>query len=145
MRILIQRVNSASVTINNQVHSQIGRGLLVFLGVHIDDTGQQIPWLAQKCSSLRIFEDGQHKMNLSIDQINGEILVVSQFTLYGSCHSGKRPEFTKSAKSDQAEGLYNKFVEELQSIYPKVQTGVFGADMKISLINDGPVTLMLEK
>lgn len=145
MRILIQRVTSAAVTIDNQIHSQINQGLLVFLGVHIDDTDAQIPWLAQKCVGLRIFEDEHQKMNHSIEQLNGEILIVSQFTLYGSCNAGKRPEFTKSAKSDQAEELYNKFVQKIKSIYPKVKTGVFGADMKISLVNDGPVTLMIEK
>lgn len=145
MRLLIQRVLQASVTIEGTIHSQIGQGLLVFIAVHKNDTLEQAKWLAQKCVSLRIFEDEAKKMNLAIDQIEGEILIVSQFTLYGNCNEGKRPEFTESARGIEAKVLYAAFVDEVKKIYPKVETGVFAADMKISLINDGPITLIVEK
>lgn len=145
MRLLIQRVLSASVTIDNQIHTQIGKGLLLFLGVHKEDTLEHAKWLAQKCVGLRIFEDTNQKMNLSIEQTGGEILIISQFTLYGNCTQGRRPEFTQSASHFEAKKLYVDFIEEMKKLYPKIKMGVFGADMKVELINDGPVTLMLEK
>lgn len=145
MRLLIQRVNSASVIIDNQTHAEIGKGMLIFLGIHKDDSLEHVKWLTQKCISLRIFEDQNQKMNLSIEQINGEILIISQFTLYGNCTQGRRPEFTQSAAHFEAKKLYHDFIEEIKKLYPKVKTGIFAADMKVGLINDGPVTLILEK
>ncbi len=145
MRVLIQRVNKATVTIDNQLHSEISDGLLIFLGIHKEDSEKQASWLAKKCVGLRIFEDDDQKLNRSIEQIGGEILIISQFTLYGNCHEGRRPEFTQSAKGSFARKLYVKFIDEVQSLYPKVKSGVFGEDMKVSLINDGPVTFMIEK
>ncbi len=145
MRILIQRVKNASVEIENKVHAEIGPGLLLFLGIHHKDTQQEANYLAKKCVELRLFSDAQDKMNHNITQKEGEILVVSQFTLYGTCIKGRRPEFTQSAPSSQSKPLYEHFVKKLMELYPKVQTGVFGADMAVHLINDGPVTFWLEK
>ena len=145
MRILVQRVSKASVTIDQKVHSQIGPGLLIFLGIHKEDKEAHASWLAEKCTHLRLFSDTQDKMNLSVQDIEGEILIVSQFTLYGSCKAGRRPEFTQSARGEQAETLYEYFVSEVTKQYPEVQTGVFGAYMEVELVNDGPVTFMIEK
>lgn len=145
MRILIQRVLNAEVIIDKKAHAKIGKGLLIFVGIHKIDTEKEAKWLAQKCTSLRLFSDGEKKMNLSIDQVEGEILIVSQFTLYGSCLAGRRPEFTESAKGEKASELYNYFAAQVKEIYPRVQTGVFAADMKVKLVNDGPVTFMIEK
>lgn len=145
MRVLIQRVKKAQVSIDNKIHSKIDQGLLVFLGIHKDDQEGSIPYLVNKCINLRIFSDKNDKMNLSVKDINGEILIVSQFTLYGTCLKGKRPEFTQSAKGDKAFDLYQNFVDQLTTIYSKTQSGVFGADMQVELTNDGPVTLIIEK
>ncbi len=145
MRILVQRVSKASVTIDQKIHSQIGPGLLIFLGIHKEDKEAYASWLAEKCAHLRLFSDAGGKMNLSVQDIQGEILIVSQFTLYGSCLAGRRPEFTQSARGEQAEALYEYFVSQVTKQYPEVQTGVFGADMKVELVNDGPVTFMIEK
>lgn len=145
MRVLIQRVKEASVTIDRKKHASIGEGMLILIGVHREDTEEQADWLAKKCFELRIFDDKSGKMNLSLQDINGEVLVISQFTLYGSCHSGRRPEFTRSAKGLKAKALYHAFIEKLKSYTPKIKTGIFGADMKVELINNGPVTFLIEK
>lgn len=145
MRILIQRVRKASVIIEDNVHAQIEQGLLIFVGIHYQDTVEHAKWLANKCIALRLFDDSQGKMNLSIEEIKGEILIVSQFTLYGNCMAGRRPEFTQAAKGNSAHILYQAFVHEVTKLYPKVKTGIFAAAMQIDLINDGPVTFMIVK
>jgi len=146
MRLLIQRVKQASVTVNGQVTGQIGAGLLVFIGIHRDDTPDKTLWLAKKLIGMRIFKDDQDKMNLSIEDIGGKLLVISQFTLYGNCLSGKRPDFLESALPEPAFLLYEKFISELKELsHLEVHTGIFGAAMEVSLINDGPVTFILEK
>ncbi len=146
MRLLIQRVKEATVTVNTQVCGQIGAGLLVFLGIHKNDTPATMGWLIKKLVSLRIFPDQDRKMNLDIQQTQGDILVVSQFTLYGSCQNGNRPEFTEAALPEPAFLLYEEFIQELsQALGKPVQTGIFGALMDVALINDGPVTFLLER
>ena len=144
MRLLVQRVASASVTIDSQLHASIGKGLLVFLGVKQDDSETCIPWLAKKLAELRIFEDNADKMNLSVSDIGGEILLVSQFTLYADCRRGRRPDFLQAAPPALAESLYERFISEVKTYGIPVQTGVFGAMMQIALVNDGPVTIILD-
>ena len=145
MKTVIQRVKKASVTINNELYSEIGQGILVLLGVEKDDTPEQAEFLANKIANLRIFEDENEKMNLSLLDIKGEILVVSQFTLAGDCKKGKRPSFDNAAKPDIAVPLYEKFVDFLKNYNIPVKTGQFGAMMDVGLINDGPITFMLSK
>ena len=145
MRILIQRVQEASVEINQKIHTKIGPGLLIFIGIHKDDSQSQALYLSEKCLSLRIFQDDNQRMNRSIRDIQGDILVMSQFTLYGSCKAGTRPEFTQSAKACEAESLYDFFVDELKKKHPLVKTGLFGKNMQVKLTNDGPVTFIIEK
>ena len=145
MRALIQRVKHASVTIDGVVKSSIEKGLLVFVGFAGDDTEGLIEPIAKKLSGLRIFEDENEKMNLSVSDVDGEILVVSQFTLYADCKKGKRPSFTNAMAPSLANEYYEKFVKLLEDITQKeVKTGEFGADMKVELLNDGPVTIMLD-
>ncbi len=144
MRALIQRVKRASVTINSQITGKINEGLLIFLGVGEDDTEKQVQYLVEKCTGLRIFTDEQDKMNLSVKDIKGEILVVSQFTLYGDCKKGKRPSFVRAARPETAIPLYESFIAHCKNTGLNVQTGEFGADMQIELINDGPVTIWLD-
>ncbi len=144
MKLVIQRVKTASVTIENKVVSKIDRGLLVFLGISVNDDNSQIDWLTRKLVNLRIFEDNNGKMNLSVKDINGEILLVSQFTLYANALRGNRPDFLAAAKPEKAIPLYEEFIRNLSKKI-KVQTGKFGADMKVALVNDGPVTIILEK
>ena len=145
MRALIQRVKHASVTIDGVVKSSIEKGLLVFVGFAEGDTEGLIEPIAKKLSGLRIFEDENEKMNLSVSDVDGEILVVSQFTLYADCKKGKRPSFTNAMAPVTANEYYEKFVKVLESITEKeVKTGEFGADMKVELLNDGPVTIMLD-
>ncbi|MBS0648665.1 MAG: D-tyrosyl-tRNA(Tyr) deacylase [Verrucomicrobia bacterium] len=144
MRVVIQRVKEASVTVDNQVVGQIRKGALVLLGVHKNDIPENTQWLVQKLSTLRFFSDAQGKMNLSLQDIQGEVLIVSQFTLYGNCHEGRRPGFVDAAPGPLAKMLYEKFVEEAKQMFKNVQTGIFGADMQVSLINDGPVTFMID-
>ncbi len=144
MKLVIQRVKTASVTIENKVVSKIDRGLLVFLGISVKDDNSQIDWLTRKLVNLRIFEDNNGKMNLSVKDINGEILLVSQFTLYANALRGNRPDFLAAAKPEKAIPLYEEFIRNLSKKI-KVQTGKFGADMKVALVNDGPVTIILEK
>lgn len=145
MRIVIQRVAHASVTINQQVKSSIGKGLLVLLGIGIDDGEEDIQWLVKKLVSLRIFDDDAGIMNLSVTDIKGEILVISQFTLMASCKKGNRPSWIHAAPHDISIPLYNRFCEALSSALGKdIGTGEFGADMKVNLLNDGPVTICMD-
>ena len=145
MRTLIQRVTKASVTIENSIHSEIENGLLILLGIEENDSQEDTNWLVKKITQLRIFSDSEGKMNLSVLDINGEILVVSQFTLYASTKKGNRPSFIKSAKPEIAIPLYENFISTLnQNSVQEVKTGVFGADMKVGLTNDGPVTIWLD-
>lgn len=144
MKLVIQRVKESSVTIDNKLYSKIGKGILVLLGVEKGDTIEQAKWLSEKLLKLRIFEDEDNKMNLSIQDIKGEILVVSQFTLAGNCKKGTRPSFDNAEIPNKANKLYEEFCELLSKSVP-VKTGVFGAMMDVALINDGPVTFILEK
>ena len=145
MKALLQRVKSAGVSIGGQSYSSIEQGILILLGVEKGDTETEAAWLAQKIINLRIFEDSAGKMNLSVQDIKGELLVVSQFTLAGDTSRGNRPGFDNAARPDVAKPLYEYVVKELRHSGLKVETGVFQADMQVSLINDGPVTFMLEK
>jgi len=143
---LVQRVSKAAVEVDGEVTGAIGPGLLILLGVHHTDTGEEIAWLARKCANLRIFPDEAGLMNRSVLDVDGEVLVVSQFTLYGDAARGNRPSFTDSARPEQAEPYYEAFVEALGGYLGKpVATGVFGAMMQVSLVNDGPVTLWVER
>ena len=145
MRIVIQRVSEASVTIENKMFSEIEQGILLLLGIEENDSKEDIDWLVKKIINMRIFGDENAKMNLSLLDIKGEILVVSQFTLHASTRKGNRPSFIKSAKPEIAIPLYEKFIKSLQiQLTTKVKTGIFGADMKVALINDGPVTILLD-
>ncbi len=145
MRTVIQRVSEASVTIEGAEKARIGRGLLLLLGIEHNDTEEDIQWLCKKISLLRIFPDEAGLMNLSVQDIQGEIIVVSQFTLFASTQKGNRPSFIRSARPETAIPLYEKFVEALrQESSRPVQTGEFGADMKVSLLNDGPVTILMD-
>ncbi len=144
MKALIQRVKRASVTIDNKLYSKIDKGILALVGIEKGDTIEQVQKMAKKLSGLRIFPDENDKMNRSILDIHGEMLIVSQFTLCGDCKKGTRPSFDKSAAPDIANKLYEDFVKEIQNYGIKTETGVFGAMMDVELINDGPVTFMLE-
>ena len=144
MKVLIQRVKRASVTIDNKLYSKIDKGILALVGIEKGDTIEQVLKMAKKLSGLRIFPDENDKMNRSILDIHGEMLIVSQFTLCGDCKKGTRPSFDKSAAPDIANKLYEDFVKEIQNYGIKTETGVFGAMMDVELINDGPVTFMLE-
>ena len=145
MRIVLQRCKQASVTVEGKVVGEIGKGFMLLVGVTHDDTDEQIQYLADKIVNLRVFEDEEGKMNRSLLDVGGEILSVSQFTLYGDTARGRRPSFTYAAKPGFAEPMYEKFNEALRERGVTVETGVFGAMMDVSLINDGPVTLILEK
>ncbi|MFP4619992.1 MAG: D-aminoacyl-tRNA deacylase [Bacteroidales bacterium] len=145
MRALIQRVNDASVTIKNQVKSNIGKGLLVFLGIEEEDNQEDIRWLSNKISQLRIFEDAQGQMNLSVNGVDGEIMVISQFTLHAKTKKGTRPSYSRAAKPDTAIPLYEQFIGQMEKDTGKeVKSGEFGAYMQIKLENDGPVTIMID-
>lgn len=145
MRAILQRVTHSSVTVDGKMISEIGKGLLVLLGVGPDDTEEEARFLADKAANLRIFTDEQDKMNLSLLDIAGEMLVVSQFTLYADCKKGRRPSFTGAAAPAEANRLYEYFVEYVASLgVSKVGHGEFGADMKVELLNDGPVTIILD-
>ena len=145
MRTVIQRVNGSFVSINGEVMSNIGKGLMVLAGFEIEDTAEDLKWMSKKISSLRIFDDNDGVMNLPITEVNGEILVISQFTLHASTKKGNRPSYIKAAKPDIAVPLYEQFVKILsEDTGIEIQTGEFGADMQVSLINDGPVTIIID-
>ena len=145
MRAVIQRVTKASVTIDGEIHSSINKGLLVLLGIEDADTNEDVQWLSGKIVNLRIFNDENGVMNVSVKDIFREILVVSQFTLHASTKKGNRPSYIKASKPEFAIPMYEKFVEQLSNdLGKKVQTGVFGADMKVELLNDGPVTIIID-
>ncbi|QCR23330.1 D-aminoacyl-tRNA deacylase [Pontibacter sp. SGAir0037] len=145
MRIVIQRVTQASVTINQVVKGEIGLGLLLLAGFTSDDTEEDLKWIAGKVAQLRIFSDEQDKMNLSVQDVQGDILVISQFTLYANTKKGNRPSYIHAAPPAIAIPLYEQFISLLESaLGKKVQTGEFGADMKVALLNDGPVTIVID-
>jgi len=144
MRVVVQRVKHASVTINGSVNGKINNGFLVLLGIQSTDSEQDVDYLVKKVTNLRIFSDENDKMNLSLKDVNGELLIVSQFTLYANCKEGNRPSFVEAAKPDIAIPLYEYFVSECKKIIPVVETGIFGADMKVNLLNDGPVTIIMD-
>jgi len=144
MRAVIQRVKSANVKVDSKIVGKISKGLLILLAVHEDDKEEVIQKMADKIINLRIFSDSQDKMNLSIKDVEGEILVVSQFTLYGNCNKGNRPSFIESARPEKAIPFYEKFVKYIREQGIKIETGEFGADMKVELINDGPVTIIID-
>lgn len=144
MRAVLQRVTEASVAVDSKITGKIGQGLLILVGFGKDDTEEHIDKMVQKILKLRVFSDENDKINLSVTDIGGELLAVSQFTLYWSCKKGTRPSFDGAMEPKRAEELYNIFVEKLRESGLKTETGIFGADMKVSLINDGPVTVELE-
>lgn len=146
MKVVLQRVLEASVTIDNKINGAIGNGLLLFVGITDSDTEETIKWLSNKIVNLRVFSDQNGKMNLSVKDVAGEILIISQFTLYANIKKGTRPSYVKAAKQEIAIPLYEKFINQIEiDLGKKVQTGIFGADMKVNLTNDGPVTIVLEK
>ncbi len=145
MRLLIQRVTHASVTVDNQIVGQCGIGFCILAGVKIGDTPAEAKWLANKTANLRVFEDAAGKMNLSLLDVKGEALVISQFTLYADAQRGRRPDFIAAARPEQAEPLVEYFVEQLRAEGVPVQTGVFRALMQVEIHNDGPVTILLER
>jgi len=145
MKLVIQRVSQASVTIDGTVKGQIGQGLLILLGIEEADTREDAEWLAQKATGMRIFSDTEGKMNLSVKDIDGQILLISQFTLHASTKKGNRPSFIKAARPEQAIPLYEYCIQQFSTGLGKlVQTGEFGADMKVALVNDGPVTIVVD-
>ena len=145
MKLVVQRVKNASVDVDNKTVGKIDKGFLVLLGIKSTDTKQEADYLVRKLINLRVFTDENDKMNLALKDVNGELLIISQFTLYGDCKkSGNRPSFSDAAKPDIAIPLYEYFVDECKKQISKVETGIFGADMKVSLLNDGPVTIIIE-
>jgi D-tyrosyl-tRNA(Tyr) deacylase len=145
MRLVIQRVSEASVSIDGQTKGKIGQGLLVLVGIENDDDSSDVEYLSKKIISMRIFGDSEGKMNLSVMDVQGEILLISQFTLHAATQKGNRPSFIKAARPEKAIPLYEYFIQQLQLLLSKtIQTGTFGADMKVSLINDGPVTIIMD-
>lgn len=145
MRTILQRVSNASVTADGVTTGEIGTGLLVLVGFGKDDTEDNINQMAQKILKLRVFSDENDKINLSVSDIGGELLIVSQFTLYWNCKKGTRPSFDGAMEPMQAKEMYEKFIDRMRKSGLKIETGIFGADMKVSLINDGPVTVELER
>ena len=145
MKTVIQRVSSASVTIDSKVVADIQKGLLVLIGIEDADNQEDINWLTAKIANIRIFEDQNQVMNLSVKDVDGDVIVVSQFTLHANTKKGNRPSYIKASKPDVAIPLYENFVQQLEKeMGKKVQTGIFGADMKVSLLNDGPVTIVID-
>ena len=145
MRVLIQRVSEANVKVDNEVKGSIEKGMLILLGIEAADNETDINYLCNKIKGLRIFNDKEGKMNLSFEEVNGKFLVISQFTLHASTQKGNRPSYIKAARPEMAEPLYEKFVQQLQfSTSSAIQTGIFGADMKVHLVNDGPVTILID-
>ena len=144
MKCVIQRVSEASVTIDGSIKGEIKKGFLVLLGITHSDTEKDVKWMVDKITGLRVFEDQDGKMNLSLEEVDGELLIVSQFTLYGDAKKGRRPSFIEAARPEKATPLYENFIELANRKNIKVATGEFGADMKVTLINDGPVTLIID-
>ena len=144
MRAVLTKVKSASVTIDGQVVGSIGKGFLILLGVGPQDTEKQCRYLAEKALGLRVFEDENGKMNLGLDAVGGQVLIVSQFTLYGNCRKGRRPSFTDAANPELGNRLYEQFLADCESLGYPPQHGIFGADMQVASVNDGPVTLILD-
>ncbi len=144
MRVVLQRVSRASVTVGGRVTGAIGRGFLLLAGFHLTDTQDQVDWMAAKVAGLRLFPDDEGKMNLGLAEVDGGVLVVSQFTLYGDAERGRRPSFIEAARPEQAIPLYERFLDRLRGAGLPVAAGEFGADMQVELLNDGPVTLLLE-
>lgn len=145
MRTVVQRVGRASVVVDGKTIATISRGILVLAAFRTGDTSEDLDWMAGKCLDLRIFEDEAGKMNLSVREVDGEVLVVSQFTLYGNCRKGRRPAYTDSAPGPEALRLYREFVDNVTSKWPKTAEGEFGAMMQVELVNDGPVTLIVDR
>ncbi len=145
MKLVIQRVANAKVEVDSEIVGKIGQGFLVLFGAGVGDTKEQADFLVEKLCNLRVFSDENDKMNLSIKDIDGELLVVSQFTLYADCKKGNRPSFVNAALPEEANELYEYFMDKCKKLVKNVQKGIFGADMKVSLLNDGPVTIILEK
>lgn len=144
MRAVVQRVKYSSVTVGGEIVGKINQGFMVLLGITHNDGEKEINWLAKKIKDLRVFEDENGKMNLGLEEIKGELLIISQFTLYGDCIKGRRPGFVDAARPEVAKPLYEKFMEKCKSFGIKTEGGIFGADMKVELLNDGPVTLIID-
>jgi D-tyrosyl-tRNA(Tyr) deacylase len=144
LRVVLQRVRDASVEVEGKIVGQIGKGMVLLLGATIGDSEKEVVYLADKCANLRIFEDAQGKMNFSVQEIGGEILVISQFTLYGDTRKGRRPSFTEAMEPKEAERLYLMFIDYLKEKGLRVEQGVFGAKMLVKIFNDGPVTFVLD-
>lgn len=145
MKIVVQRVENAQVEVDKEIVGKINKGFLVLLGITHNDTKKQADYLVKKLCNLRVFTDKDNKMNLALKDVDGELLIVSQFTLYADCSQGNRPSFTEAAKPDKANELYEYFCSECKKNEIHVEKGIFGADMKVSLVNDGPVTIIIEK
>lgn len=145
MKFIVQRVNKSQVEVEEKIVGKIDKGFMVLIGITHNDTKEIADFLVRKLINLRVFEDEKGKMNLSLKDVQGSLLLISQFTLYADCTSGNRPSFTNAAKPEFANELYEYIIEECKKQIPNVQTGIFGADMQVSLINDGPVTIILEK
>lgn len=145
MKIVVQRVKNAQVEVEGKIVGKIQKGFLVLLGITHKDTKEQADYLVKKLCKLRVFTDENDKMNLSLKDVNGELLIVSQFTLYADCTEGNRPSFIEAAKPEQANELYEYFCSECEKNDIKVERGIFGADMQVSLVNDGPVTIVMER
>lgn len=145
MKFIVQRVNKSQVEVEEKIVGKIDKGFMVLIGITHNDTKEIADFLVWKLINLRVFEDENGKMNLSLKDVQGSLLLISQFTLYADCTSGNRPSFTNAAKPEFANELYEYIIEECKKQIPNVQTGIFGADMQVSLVNDGPVTIILEK
>lgn len=145
MRFVVQRVTNASVKVDGKIVGQIKKGYMVLIGIKENDTIEQADYLVKKLINLRVFEDENDKMNLSLKDVDGELLLISQFTLYGDCSNGNRPSFTEAAKPDVANKMYEYIIGKCKEKIDVVETGIFGADMKVELLNDGPVTIIMEK
>ncbi|MEY8000331.1 D-aminoacyl-tRNA deacylase [Clostridium sp. Mt-5] len=144
MRAVVQRVKSSKVEVDGEIIGEIGRGLNVLLGISVEDNNEDIPYMKDKILNLRIFEDENGKLNKSLLDVKGELLIISQFTLYGDCRKGRRPSFIRALSGDKANDIYERFVRECKNSIDRVQTGKFGADMMVTIENDGPVTIMID-